>query len=242
MNRLENLEQYIYDNGINLIDNNRLKEKSMIFKDFRTGYITIIINSNNIKSTAEKLRALTHEVTHHKRNAFHLPYMPKIHEWRIEYEVKVDTVYELVPFEDLRKLLRNESYRCEIAKYFGIPEDFVDEAVHVYQRKGNLPYWGGLPLANRPAIPAQENIPEPKPPSFHANRSRSKKQYEIRSHIKYSDYVKVMKRPDILCDQEAAEELHITIGFLNRVRYYFRKKGLAVRRGEFNIDWRNYSY
>ena len=73
------------------------------------------------------------------------------------------------------------------------------------------------------------------------NKTQSQKQYDI-SRIKYSDYVKIMKQPNIMCDIELAEELNTSVAQMRRARWYFRSQGLPVRQGELIIDWRQWNY
>ena len=140
MDRLEILEQYIFDNDIEYNDVD-INAKSMIAKDPKYGYVTIAINSEKIKSTAEKLLALTHERNHHRKNAYYRTDMFREEIDKIEYEINVDTVNELVPIARLKKILEFEVSRFELAELFGVPEDFVDMAMYVYQAKGRLPYY-----------------------------------------------------------------------------------------------------
>ena len=265
MDKIEKLEQYIYDNGINFIDDEKLEKKSMIVKDAKHGYVTIIINGEKIETTAEKLVALTHESTHHKKNLYYYPHMPRAAEGKIEYNINinVDVVGELVPISDLSKLMRGGDSRYDIAEVFGVPEDFVDEAIHIYQRKSLLPYWHerrGEHMAVRTLRKARqyyyaeaaEDSPTEKRITYirartirqrrKTDRAQSRRQYDVRSRLRYKDYVKVMKLPEIMNDYEASEELRIPVEFLRYGRRYFRTLGLPVRQGELITDWRNWVY
>jgi hypothetical protein len=74
------------------------------------------------------------------------------------------------------------------------------------------------------------------------DRVQSKKQYANISRLKYKDYARVMKQPNIMYDIEAAEELYISVGFLRRAREIFLLKGLHIRQYFFVTDWRNWNY
>lgn len=243
MDKLEALEQYIEDNGIDFIESEKLKEKSMILKDCKSDYVAIVINSNNIKNTAEKFVALTHECTHHQMKAYYYSYMLRINEGKIEYDVKSETVYKLIPFARLYKLLKEKSCRYEISEIFGVSEDFIDLAINIYQRKGLLPYWNGI----REEIPIRDNAVVDKqiykPPLYHSQnipRNIHRSQFaekNIINHLRYEDYANAMRKKYITCDIEMAAELSITISYLRQERRQFQTQGLPIRQCEIATGW-----
>ena len=263
MDALEEIEQYIYDNNISLIYYEKIQDKSAITKD-DDGYVTIAVNKRKVKSTADKVLVLTHECNHHKKHAYYNSRTMRGCKRKVEYEVKVDTVNDLVPALELKKLLKEETCRYEIAESFSVPEDFVDEAIHIYQRKGLLPYWNGVrepdmlcdsvniksyvptlsPFSHtpiRPTIPERQRITgQGKIRAFDSSvygihNLQLKNKFDL-NRITYEDYARVMRQPNIMCDMDAAEELNVTIGMLWQAREYFISQGLPIRQCYFIMD------
>jgi Zn-dependent peptidase ImmA (M78 family) len=89
------------------------------------------------------------------------------------------------------------------------------------------------------------DISESEPPTlylpFRIDRTQKQKRYDIR-RLKYKEYTRVMKQPNILCDTETAEELNIPIEFLRRARWFYKSIGLPVRQCELITDWRQWDY
>jgi len=140
MDKIEELEQYIYDNGIDLLDTKKLNEQSMIVKDFDYEYVTIAINSRKMNSRAEKLVALSHEVGHYNTSGYYYPFMPVSYKRKVEHGANVDSIKRRIPIKKLKQILNSAwcNSRWEIAEAFGVTEDFVDMAIEIYKQKGLL--------------------------------------------------------------------------------------------------------
>ena len=141
MNKLEELEQVIDDNDIDLIEFNKMNEKSMIIKDFENEYVTIVVNKIKIANERELLVLMSHKLGHYNTSGYYCAYMLKSNKCKMEYNANVDSVKRLVPIKKLKSLLIDSwGYsRNELAEEFGVTENFIDEAVHIYKRKGLLP-------------------------------------------------------------------------------------------------------
>ena len=137
MTKIEALEQEIYNEGIELFEHD-IDDKAAIAKN---SFITAIVyNKKKIKDDCDYLVALSHEYGHYSTATYYHPYMLKSYKWKMDYEANLNSVRRLVPIKKLKQLMREGVNRFEISLEFCVPEDFVDEAVHIYQRKGLLPW------------------------------------------------------------------------------------------------------
>ena len=145
MDRLEAVEDEIYNNNIDIVEYNDLSEISMIIKDNEyCEAVSIIINKLKVENDRELLVALSHELGHYNTSTYYNPYMLISYKWKMEYEANFDSISRLVPIVKLEPMLI-DGWKCsryELAEEFHVPEDFIDEAIHMYKRKGLLPERG----------------------------------------------------------------------------------------------------
>jgi Zn-dependent peptidase ImmA (M78 family) len=143
MTKLEELEQKIYDAEIEIIETDKINDKSAILKDFKGEYPTVIVvNKKKIENKQDYVVQLSHELGHYNTAGYYHPFMLKSYKRKTEYNANVDSVKRLIPIKKLRKLLQcGYLSRFEIAEEFCVPEYFIDEAIHIYKRKGLLPGW-----------------------------------------------------------------------------------------------------
>ena len=104
MDILEELEQEICDNNINLVEYDKINDKSAITRD-NEGYVTIAVNKNKVKNDRELLVALSHEYSHYRTSGYYRPYMLKSNKWKMEYNANVDSIKRLVPLYKRKGLL-----------------------------------------------------------------------------------------------------------------------------------------
>lgn len=113
---------------------------SVISMSVRLGDKKKIIGlSNDERSTYTKLERLAHEMGHCMTDSFYLGYSPFELRAKHEHRANAWAVNEIVPFPDLCEAVRN-GYRelWELAEYFGVSSSFMEKAINIHERNGNV--------------------------------------------------------------------------------------------------------
>lgn len=117
----DNITVYSYDLGgydcLSLLDNNKCY---------------IAIDPFKLKSEAEELVKLAHELGHCETGAFYNQYA--LLDIRAKHETRADkwAIKKLIPKDELVKAYRYCTNRWELSEHFGVTEDFMQKVLDYY--------------------------------------------------------------------------------------------------------------
>lgn len=136
---IEEIEQWLHDNNVLLIEDNSLMDYSCLNKAFTIKYkesTCMVYAPATILSHVEKRCVLLHEIYHCliKKGFYHLnssPYKRKA----IEGRVKNKMVKDLIPFDTLVDLIKKNYAKYEIAEELEVTEELIYDAYTIYESK-----------------------------------------------------------------------------------------------------------
>ena len=132
---LEDIYQMAEDNGIDVDDVDFIKVKSISIQHNKECHIAI--NTKKIPTRSEEKVILAHELGHCKTGSFYNKYSKFDLVCKHEYRANRQAVLDLVPYEELLFAIEKGcKERWELAEYFDITEEFVDEVIKHYTRMG----------------------------------------------------------------------------------------------------------
>lgn len=106
----------------------------------RDGKCYIAIDPFSVKSTADGIAKLGHEIGHCMTGSFYNRYSPCDVRGRYEYRADKWAAHELIDPDELQEAVDGGCTKVwELAEHFNVPEDFIKRAVYIYQCEGLLP-------------------------------------------------------------------------------------------------------
>jgi hypothetical protein len=131
LTKLEELEQELYDDGIEVIEMPIPGIKAFVVRTAESQ--AIAIDTDKITSTTEKRCIYLHELGH-----LHIPdsmytldtsiYANK----RKEYIADREVIKSSIPFDKLKALLQADKQPYEIAEIMGVTEEYIKKAINYY--------------------------------------------------------------------------------------------------------------
>lgn len=102
-------------------------------------YYGIFIDLERIKTLAEEVVCLSHEVAHAQTGTTHSVYSPLQLVSKNEYKANKLSVHRLIPFGDLQEAFSQGIIeKWELAEYFEVTEDFIETALQIYRNEGRM--------------------------------------------------------------------------------------------------------
>ncbi len=103
------------------------------------GDCIIAIDSKKLKSEADHIVKMAHELGHCKTGSFYNEKSPLDIRSKHEYRADKWAVQKLMPSDELLQALQNGCVEVwELAEYFDVTEDFVRRACEIYRAMGIL--------------------------------------------------------------------------------------------------------
>ena len=100
------------------------------------GTCAIAINPEKLETRAEKKAALFHELGHCETGSFYNQYSPCDIRERHERRAQKWAIKQLIPEAELKAAVkRGCSEVWQLAEYFGVPDDFMLDAIKFYKDK-----------------------------------------------------------------------------------------------------------
>jgi hypothetical protein len=143
MTRLEELEQFAYDEGIQINDRHISDtKKGMFFCIDNASYITL--DEEALFDTKERTATLAEEIGHYITGAFYfletMANYPsaRTNRYKTEYRARAWSYERLLPPTLIQKALDAECYYGEqaVAEYCNVPIEFLADALDYYVAKG----------------------------------------------------------------------------------------------------------
>lgn len=132
MKKLIALYEYAEDHGIDVDWCTMLRAESLSVK-LEDGSCAIAIDPFKLTSTADETSKLAHELGHCETNSFYCQYAPLDERGRNEARAVRWAIKKLLPFPEMRAAMKagyTELY--QLAEYFEVPEDLIQQAVDYY--------------------------------------------------------------------------------------------------------------
>ena len=100
------------------------------------GTCAIAINPEKLETNAEKKAALFHELGHCETGSFYNQYSPYDIRERHERRAQKWAIRRLIPEDELNAAVHNGcSEVWQLAEYFGVPIDFMQDAIELYKNE-----------------------------------------------------------------------------------------------------------
>lgn len=132
---LEDIYQMAEEHDIDVDDIDFIEVKSISIQHNKECHIAI--NTKKIPTRTEEKVILAHELGHCKTGSFYNKNNPYDLICKHEYKANRQAVLDLVPYEDLLIAIEHGYHeRWELADYFDVPDDFIDEVVKHYTAMG----------------------------------------------------------------------------------------------------------
>ena len=93
------------------------------------------IDRSVFKSEYEERLILAHELGHSLTNGYYSALDNPVNVKRMEHRALKKTVELLIPEDELRTLLSEETNVYELSEHFSVPEDLIKKAIWFYYRK-----------------------------------------------------------------------------------------------------------
>lgn len=111
--------------------------KSLSMMDIDDKQCFIAIDTASIGNQAEEKVRLAHELGHCQTASFRNIYSPADLVCKHEYNANRQAVLDLVPYDDfIDAIRRGNREKWELAEYFEVTEDFIEEVVKHYTAMG----------------------------------------------------------------------------------------------------------
>lgn len=132
MTTLEKLEQYAHDHKIKIIPTPIAGGAAMSSR-FR-GRKVILIDYVRLQTSAERVRALAHEISHIESGAMNSSYTRFMPPGKLEHKAQVRMIERMLPKCLLyAAIAAHEGRMWEVAEELGMPEDTVRSAARHYR-------------------------------------------------------------------------------------------------------------
>lgn len=136
---VEEIEQWLYDHNVQLIEDNSLLDYECFNKAFTVKYkdaACLVYAPGAILNNTEKRVVLLHEIYHLViKNGFYYlndsPYKRKMVEGRVRNRM----VKDIIPFNQLVDLIKKNYSNYEIAEELQVTEELLNDAYQVYEGK-----------------------------------------------------------------------------------------------------------
>ena len=142
MERLIALYEYAEDRGIDVDWCTMFRAESLSVK-LEDGSCAIAIDPFKIHSDADEISKLAHELGHCETDSFYCQYAPLDERGRNEARASRWAIKKLLPFGEMRAAMEagyTELY--QLAEYFEVPEDLIQQAVDYYTGPCGLSFRG----------------------------------------------------------------------------------------------------
>lgn len=139
LTKVEEIEQWLYDHNVKLIEDNSLLDYACFDKAFTIKYkdaACLVYAPAAILNDVEKRCVLLHEIYHLViKNGFYYlndsPSKRKLVEGRVNNRM----IKDLINYNELVRLLKNNYSNYEIAAEFDVTEDIILDALNVYEAR-----------------------------------------------------------------------------------------------------------
>lgn len=139
LTRVEEIEQWLYDHNVVLIEDNSLLDYACFNKAFTIKYkdaACLVYAPASILNNTEKRVVLLHEIYHLiSKNGFYYlndsPYKRKM----VEGRVRTRMIKDVIPYNQLVELIKKNYSNYEIAQELQVTEDLLEDAFQVYESK-----------------------------------------------------------------------------------------------------------